>query len=802
MNQEDFFNRYEYDIQENIIGAGSFGTVYKAYDTFLSKDVAIKIALVKHLGKREFSLLEEYNIIKSLEDHKNIANYTKVFRFESPSGLHDYAIMQYYPDGNLSDYLKRHSLSIEKKEQLILDILDGVTFLHKNKVIHRDLKPSNILIVNRKGNLTPKITDFGISKKALSVKASRFTSSFVGGTLQYGSPEQHRGEPLKYNTDLWSFGVIVYEIFIEKPLFGSKEQNTIIQNVLNKDVDFELKKLPQKWQEVASACLLRDPSERVQNTDKLWEILNHSEEETIVLDISNNNQNNKTDIKPKLIKYVAILLVIFFFGSISYNLLIPEDQMQEQTSITLDIFEDNGLFGYKLGDSIVISAKFTKAGRFTNGKALVEKDSSYYIDSEGLWLETIRPSTNDVVENTLVNNKEQNKKDNLIESSHSVNDLKKNKYDGKWGFVHKTSNQVIIPYLYQDVGDFYNGLALAKKNNKWGYIDKSGMSITRFEYLIAEDFSEGLAAVKKNNKWGFINTQGKIVIPIQYEDVESFYDGIAEVRRNGELYEIDKQGKQIKDGSLKPIPIEYENKNMSGEELNAWVNKDNNFAILDHAARTGNRIAERRLGKVYIALKNEKEAIKWLEKASKKEDVFAMIYLGSIYKNKGTKYGYKKAFYWYLKAAKKEFTPAQIQLAYMYKEGLGISKQPHEYLSWIKKAAEKGDYQGQFILGNIFLEGKIVKSDKEIAIKLFKKSCNQGYQLACNDLEKLEIQISNFQEYNDQLLRAKEFINANGIFWCKNNDNCKKDAIKHLENAIKVYPQGSEAKQILNLLEK
>ena len=142
-----------------------------------------------------------------------IANYEDVFRFESFNGEYDYGLMQYYPLGNLSHYLKNNPISIEKKEDLVKDILKGIGFLHSHKVVHRDLKPSNILVVDRQGQLIPKITDFGLSKQAgPDSKGSRFTNSFAGGTLQYSSPEQLKGVPLKLNTDLWSFGAIAYEI--------------------------------------------------------------------------------------------------------------------------------------------------------------------------------------------------------------------------------------------------------------------------------------------------------------------------------------------------------------------------------------------------------------------------------------------------------------------------------------------------------------------------------------------------------------------------------------------------------------
>jgi serine/threonine protein kinase len=231
MNQQEFRKRYEFDIETDSIGGGSFGTVYKAYDTVLDIEVAIKVSEVKNVGDKEFSLLEEYKAIEGISDHKNIANYEKVYRFKSFPAIYDYGIMQYYALGNLSNYLKKNDVSLTKRESITKGILEGIAFLHQHKVVHRDLKPSNILVVDRRGVIIPKITDFGLSKQAeADEKASRFTNSFAGGTLQYSSPEQLKGLPLKLNTDLWSFGVIAYEILTGKTLLKSKAKVKQVQN--------------------------------------------------------------------------------------------------------------------------------------------------------------------------------------------------------------------------------------------------------------------------------------------------------------------------------------------------------------------------------------------------------------------------------------------------------------------------------------------------------------------------------------------------------------------------------------------
>jgi serine/threonine protein kinase len=301
MTQEEFRKRYEFNIKTDTIGGGSFGTVYKAYDTILDREVAIKVSEVKNVGDKEFSLLEEFKAIETLSIHKNIANYEKVYRFESFPTVFDYGVMQYYSQGNLSSYLKNNEVSLEKRENIIIGVLEGILFLHQHNVVHRDLKPSNILVVDRRGIIIPKITDFGLSKQAnLDGKASRFTNSFAGGTLQYSSPEQLKGLPIKLNTDIWSFGVIAYEVLTGLTLFEAENmgtasaewQNAVTQKILYTDINSELGSLPTVWQKVVTACLERDVNKRPQSILILFDFLKGNFKEKL-----SNSKGNLNDFK-------------------------------------------------------------------------------------------------------------------------------------------------------------------------------------------------------------------------------------------------------------------------------------------------------------------------------------------------------------------------------------------------------------------------------------------------------------------------------------------------------------------------
>ena len=275
MTQEDFFARYTYNIIQDKIGVGAFGTVYKAYDNVEQKYSAVKISEVKTFGTQIISLATEFEAVKSLSEHKNIARIDDIYTFQQPTGTFDFILMDYYPDGNLNEFLSKTSLDQKEKENIATQILDGLEFLHTNHIIHGNLKPSNILMEQRQTSegtdYTPKITDFGLGKFFRTNTGSHFSDN-SGEILQFCSPEQLKGQNLGYNSDLWSWAVMSYKLITGNDLISFSPDDNEMQNlskIMEEDFTPRLNTLSEKWRNTLFMALQRDPEKRTQTAGEL-----------------------------------------------------------------------------------------------------------------------------------------------------------------------------------------------------------------------------------------------------------------------------------------------------------------------------------------------------------------------------------------------------------------------------------------------------------------------------------------------------------------------------------------------------
>lgn len=280
MTLQDFLNTYKFDPNNDLINEGGFGKIYRAWGEH-DREVVLKAC---PLQKTKYSLKREFEIASKLSQHPNIAYYESVHEFDVPGiGKMEYAVMQYYPEGDLKKVLANYSLSIEDKKDILRGILDGISFLHKSNVIHRDLKPGNILMQKVQGKWRPKITDFGLGKQYTASGEISNTSAGILSLL-YASPEQIFGKTTLPNTDLWPIGIITYQLFTgENPFQSDLPKDTesyradVTKKITTGILPDKINKIPDPFKEIIKQCLVQNPEMRVKTADDLIAIIDKSE---------------------------------------------------------------------------------------------------------------------------------------------------------------------------------------------------------------------------------------------------------------------------------------------------------------------------------------------------------------------------------------------------------------------------------------------------------------------------------------------------------------------------------------------
>ena len=253
------------------LGAGGMGEVWRARDTRLGRDVALKVLpdeLARNAERRS-RLEQEARLLASL-NHPSIAALHDVLEDDGSPVL----VMEVVEGETLADRLSRGPLPLKTALALALPIAEALEAAHERGILHRDLKPSNV-------KLTPdggvKVLDFGLAK-ALEPEAGEVSSSIATipqlvektesgvavGTAPYMSPEQARGERVDKRTDVWAFGCILFEMLTGRRAFPGATRSDSIAAVLTREPDWGSlpKETPVTLQRVLKRCLQKDPRER------------------------------------------------------------------------------------------------------------------------------------------------------------------------------------------------------------------------------------------------------------------------------------------------------------------------------------------------------------------------------------------------------------------------------------------------------------------------------------------------------------------------------------------------------------
>ena len=250
-----------YKILEKL-GEGGMGVVYKAQDTKLDRIVALKF-LPKHLlcdGEAKTRFEHEAKTASAL-DHPNIATIYEIDEFEGEC----FISMAYVEGKSLKKLLEEKTFSVKEVVDIAIQICEGLAIAHEKGIIHRDIKSDNIMLTSR-GQV--KIMDFGLAKLRGVSKVTKTGSTL--GTLAYMTPEQVQGIEVDQRSDIFSFGVVLYEMITGQLPFKGEHEVAIIYSILN-EIPEPLARykagVPEGLQMVVNKALEKNRDERYQHVD-------------------------------------------------------------------------------------------------------------------------------------------------------------------------------------------------------------------------------------------------------------------------------------------------------------------------------------------------------------------------------------------------------------------------------------------------------------------------------------------------------------------------------------------------------
>src|SRR6056297_356258 len=265
------------------IGKGGMAIVYSAHDTLLDRKVAIKMLRPEHYSDNDFKekFRQEARAVARLS-HPNVVSIYDI-------GIDDdyiFLVMEIIKGQNLKDLIKeRGHLSLVEALEIAKQIASALDVAHKNNIVHCDIKPHNIILTD---DMEVKVTDFGIAR-AVSSATMKVTDTIVG-SAQYFSPEQAKGGDIKAYSDLYSLGIVLYEMTTgELPFHGESpisvalkhlQQEAVRPAQINKDIPADVDDLIMK-------AMAKNPSDRFQSASQM------REEITLAL---KNLKNSKTHI--------------------------------------------------------------------------------------------------------------------------------------------------------------------------------------------------------------------------------------------------------------------------------------------------------------------------------------------------------------------------------------------------------------------------------------------------------------------------------------------------------------------------
>lgn len=252
-----------YEIIEEL-GRGGMGVVYKAKDTKLKRTVALKFLspeLTRDSEAKE-RFIHEAQTASAL-DHPNICTVHEIDEDEGQM----FIAMAYIEGQSLREKVKAGPLKLDEALDIAVQVAEGLFEAHEKGVVHRDIKSANIMVAAKS---QAKIMDFGVAKLAGQTRFTRTGATM--GTVAYMSPEQARGEKVNHRTDLWSLGVVLYEMVIGQLPFKGDHEQAAMYSILNEEpepITGMRTGVPMELERIVNKALTKDPAARYQHADDM-----------------------------------------------------------------------------------------------------------------------------------------------------------------------------------------------------------------------------------------------------------------------------------------------------------------------------------------------------------------------------------------------------------------------------------------------------------------------------------------------------------------------------------------------------
>ena len=458
------------------LGQGSFGRVF-----LVSHNETKELYALKTIEKRKIlmtygkldNIYDEINIHSKLY-HQNIIKLYNVYEDEETINI----IMEYAKEGNLYHLIKKekNGFSEQKSYEFFIQIINAVYYLHSNNIIHRDIKPENILIGD---DNKLKLCDFGWAKELTLENRSTFC-----GTMEYMAPEIVGSENYDYSVDIWSLGILLYELLFGHSPFNADSNKNIIFNIKKHELNYdnENKKISNSCKDLIERLLNENPQKRL----RIKDILEH----------------------PFIKKYSKKALLYTKKSST----IINEDKINNQLSKNLNDVNNNNIHINKRDElnNMKVNSRLKRSNTINiNGNNDSKFGLKYFSSKEMLF--------NDIKEieeqKAIKNNHKSNKQLALLAKFRYSLNIQLEKAKKSIENISFKSNQ---NFTFEDIRDnqFQKDMERQKKEKRYKKYKSSKNNVYNFDYL---KFEESKTKYENNDKKSVSNKN--IIFENDYEDI-------------------------------------------------------------------------------------------------------------------------------------------------------------------------------------------------------------------------------------------------------------------------------------------